>query len=269
MLRSLIEDLLRQTRRPDEIIIIDNASSDNTGPMIEEYEHISYFRLQENLGSAGGYYEGLKIACERNNFVWTLDDDMIVKEDALALLERWWRILEKDYRLGALRSWVGQASKTAEPIKINSFAWRGTFLKREVILNVGLPLKDYFLYADDDEYAHRIKKKGYAMFFIPPSNIKERRIEDKIRFNSGVKKIVLYKEKFRFYYAFRNQIDMYLRYKEFYRLFKTFCYAAKVIFLFILIKRFESTGIIRSVFDGIWDGWRSNLGKNQKYLPTI
>lgn len=269
MLKLLLEDLERQTRKPDEIIVIDNASTDNTQSIVKEQSHVCYVRLRENLGSAGGYHEGLKIACKRNNLVWTLDDDMIVKEDALELLERWWEILEKDYRLGALRSWVGQAPKTIKPIKIDSFAWRGTFLKKEVITHIGLPLKEYFLYADDDEYAHRIKKKGYSMFFIPQSNIRERRTQDKIRFNSRGKKIVLYREEFRFYYAFRNQIDMYLRYKEFYNLFKTFCYAVKVIFLFIFIKRLSSIDLIKSVFDGVCDGLRSNLGKNRKYMPTF
>ncbi len=269
MLKLLLEDLLLQTRKPDEIILIDNASFDNTTSMIREFSSIRYVRLEENLGSAGGYYEGLKIACERNDFVWTLDDDMIVNEDALEVLERWWDILEKDYRLGAIRSWVGYAPELFRPKKINSFAWRGTFFKREVILDIGLPLKDYFLYAEDDEYAHRIIKKEYDMFMIPESHIKERRTDDKMRFYGWGRHIVMYKETFRFYYAFRNQIDLYRTYREYYNLFKTFCYALKVVFLFILIKNLKSIDLIKSVFDGVRDGLKSNLGKNQKYLPNI
>ncbi len=269
MLKSLLGDLNRQTRKPDEIIVIDNASTDNTQSIVKEQYRVHYIRLEENIGSAGGYHEGLKVACERNNFVWTLDDDMSVKEDAIEQLEKWWHILENDYRLAALRSWVGTLPDAAKPRKIKSFAWRGTFLKKEVIIDIGLPLKDYFLYADDEEYSRRILKKGYDMFSIPQSKIQERRTSDKIRYNRVGKKIVLYKEKFRFYYAFRNQIDMYLRHREFYNLFKTFLYAAKVVFLFIIIKPFKSIGIITSVFDGIFDGVKSNLGKNQKYLPPM
>lgn len=267
MLRSLLEDLIRQTRKPDEIIVIDNASSDNTESLIREYPSINYVRLEENLGSAGGYYEGLKTACENNDFVWTLDDDMSLNENALEVLERWWGILEKNDQLGAVRSWVGHVPDLLDPIKINSFAWRGTFIKKEVILDVGLPLKEYFLYAEDDEYGHRITKKGYNMFFIPESQITERRIEDKMIFNIWGKRRLLYKDKFRFYYAFRNQIDLSLKYKESYKLFKTFCYAIKIVFLFILIKHIKSIGIVKAVLDGVWDGLSSNLGKNQKYLP--
>lgn len=166
MLRSLINDLLKQTRKPDEIIIIDNASSDETELLRSEYPHLHYIRLQENLGSAGGYHEGLKAACKNNDFVWTLDDDLIIDKNALELLERWWRILEKNYRLGAVRCTMSRSLKSLDPIKINTFAWRGTLLKKEVILDVGFPLKEYFLYAEDDEYAHRIEKNGYVMFSI-------------------------------------------------------------------------------------------------------
>jgi len=269
MLRSLLEDLLSQTRKPDEIIVIDNASSDDTEAMIKEYPHFRYIKFEENLGSAGGYYEGLKTACENNDFVWTLDDDMSLNENALEVLERWWYILEKNGQLGAVRSWVGHVPDLLDPIKINSFAWRGTFIKKEVIQDVGLPLKEYFLYAEDDEYGHRITKKGYNMFFIPESQITEMRIEDKMIFNVWGKRRRLYKDKFRFYYAFRNQIDLYLRYKEFYNLIKTFSYAIKVIFLIIFLKHFKGIGIIKAVLDGIWDGLSSNLGKNQKYLPYL
>ena len=99
MLKLLLEDLLLQTRKPDEIIVIDNASFDNTASMIREFSSIRFTRLEENLGSAGGYYEGLKIACERNDFVWTLDDDMIVNEDALEVLEKWWGILNHTHNV--------------------------------------------------------------------------------------------------------------------------------------------------------------------------
>ena len=269
MLRSLLEDLLDQTRKPDEIIVIDNASLDNTESMISAYPAVRYMRLKENIGSAGGYYEGLKIASENNDFVWTLDDDMIVNKDAIEVLVRWWDILEKKHRLGVIRSWIGDAPESLKPFIIDSFAWRGTFLKKEVILDVGLPLKEYFLYAEDDEYAHRIIKQGYTMLTIPESQITERRTEDKMRLHGWGRQIVLYKESFRFYYAFRNQIALYRTYKECYNLFKTFCYAVKVTLFFILKKNLKSIDLIKSVLEGVWDGLRLNLGKNPKYLPHV
>jgi rhamnopyranosyl-N-acetylglucosaminyl-diphospho-decaprenol beta-1,3/1,4-galactofuranosyltransferase len=267
MLRYLIEDLLRQTRKPDEIIIIDNASSDETEFVQSEYPQLHYIRLHENLGSAGGYHEGLKAACKYNEFIWTLDDDLILNERALEYLEKWWNILKINVPLGAVRSWIGHQPESLKPIKISGFAWRGTYIKKSVILDVGLPFKEFFLYAEDEEYSLRISKKGYNMFLIPESLIAERRVEDKMILNIFGKRSFFYKEKFRYYYAFRNQINLYLRHKESYNLFKTFCYAIKVIFLFFLIKPNKSIGIVKAILDGVWDGLISKLGKNQKYLP--
>jgi rhamnopyranosyl-N-acetylglucosaminyl-diphospho-decaprenol beta-1,3/1,4-galactofuranosyltransferase len=268
MLRSLLKDLLRQTRRPDEIIIIDNASSDDTARMISEYPRLRYIRLHKNEGSAGGYYAGLKTASKHNDFVWTLDDDLILGRNSLELLERWWSILEKDYPLGAVRCITSDAYRLIKPIRINTFAWRGTLLKKDVILDVGLPLKKYFLYAEDDEYGHRIIKRGYVMFYIPKSLMAERRIRDKLILDIWGRRKFYYKDGFRFYYAFRNQIDLYLRYKETFNFVKTIYYAFFVIFIYIFFKPFKSIEIINAIIDGVWDGLHSRLGKNGKYMPS-
>ncbi len=267
MLRSLIEDLFRQTRRPDEIIIIDNASSDETELVRSEYPHIHYIRLHENLGSAGGYHEGLKAACKYNEFIWTLDDDLMLNERALEFLEKWWDILKINIPLGAVRSCVGHHPELLNPIKISGFAWRGTYLKKSVILDIGLPLKEFFLYGEDEEYSLRISKKGYSMFLIPESFIAERQVKDKIFLNIFGKKRFFYKEKFRYYYGTRNQTNLYLRHREYYKLFKTIFYSIKVIFLFLFIKPDRDMGKVKAILAGLRDGLISRLGKNTKYLP--
>ena len=81
MLRSVIGAVVSQTRKPDEIVVIDNASPDNTREVVKEFQDIRYIRLAENTGSAGGFYEGVKIASENNDFVLTLDDDCDFKPD--------------------------------------------------------------------------------------------------------------------------------------------------------------------------------------------
>ncbi|HLE87870.1 MAG TPA: glycosyltransferase [Candidatus Brocadiaceae bacterium] len=78
---SIIGALVSQTRMPDEIVVIDNASSDNTQDIIKGFQSVRYIRLTENTGSAGGFYEGMKIASENNDFVLTLDDDCDFKPD--------------------------------------------------------------------------------------------------------------------------------------------------------------------------------------------
>lgn len=268
MLKNLLEDLLNQTRRPDEIIVIDNASSDSTESMIKGlFLSVHYVRLDENMGSAGGYYEGIKLACENNDLVWTLDDDVFVDKNALETLMKWLDILEKSEQIGVVRSWLTESPSFSIPKRIKSFAWRGTLIKKEVIEGLGLPRKEYFMYADDVEYSFRIVKNGYAMFWIPESHVIEKRKDDKIRLKLFRNETIAYADKFRLYYAFRNQINLYLNYHNWADLIVSLAYAIKVIILFTLIRRLNCINEIKAVAKGVWDGLRGKLGKNQKYLP--
>ena len=84
MLANLLNDLRIQSRLPDEVIVVDNASLDQTESMVKvNYPAVNYIKLVENLGSAGGYYEGIKRAAESSDFIYTLDDDVCLKPDTL------------------------------------------------------------------------------------------------------------------------------------------------------------------------------------------
>ena len=61
--------MLAQSRKPDSILIVDNASSDETEAfcceLMKERKEIEYLRLLENTGGAGGFYTGIKVAIKR------------------------------------------------------------------------------------------------------------------------------------------------------------------------------------------------------------
>ena len=267
MLRSVIGAVVSQTRMPDEIVVIDNASPDNTREVVKEFQDVRYIRLAENTGSAGGFYEGIRIASENNDFVMILDDDIGLESNAIEIMERYLKTLSKEYKLGAVRSrYVGQ-NRVEEVRKIPDFAFRGTIISKGAIMDVGLPKKEYFLYAEDADYAYRINQKGWDVFIVPEHLIVDKREKAKLKVTVFGQDSLLYKERFRFYYAFRNQIDMYLKYKMWVKLTESLVYALKIIVLFVVLKRTKSFGFIKAIIDGIWDGFRSKLGKNPKYLP--
>ena len=86
LLRRCIDYLERQTRTPDQILIIDNASTDGTAAMLGN-RGITFI-TQENCGSAGGWRRSIEYGLD-NGFdaVWLMDDDGYPQEEALATLE--------------------------------------------------------------------------------------------------------------------------------------------------------------------------------------
>lgn len=267
MLQFVIKSLLCQTRMPDEIIVIDNASSDNTGSVVKNFPQIRYVCLTENTGSAGGFYEGIRIAIEHNDFVMTLDDDIELKSNALEAMEKHIISLSREHKLGAIRCWFYGQNSFEDVRKITDFAWRGTLINRDAIVDAGLPKKEYFLYAEDVEYSYRLGQRGWDMFIVPEHLMVNRRENDGLMIKVFGRDKSVYKDKFRHYYAIRNEINMYLTYRRWRKLMGTVMVALKNIVLFVVFKRMSSFGFIEAVIRGVLDGFRSKLGKNPKYLP--
>ena len=85
LLSNCITALKNQTRKVD-ILVINNGSTDDTAKWLKKQKNIDHI-TQENLGSGGGFYTGIKTAFERGyHWIWLMDDDGFPKEDALEKL---------------------------------------------------------------------------------------------------------------------------------------------------------------------------------------
>ncbi|MBU1125343.1 MAG: glycosyltransferase, partial [Candidatus Omnitrophica bacterium] len=257
-----------QTLPAHEIIVVDNASVDSSLTMMkEEFPSVCYVRLNANLGSAGGFYEGIQRASENNDLVWLLDDDVSVSEDALEKIVHAQETLAPQKKLGAVRSWcVASRAPSLVPWKTVSFAWRGTLIPIEVIKDIGLPRKEYFLYAEDTEYSLRMRKKGYDIYWVPTSRVIEQRGSDREHIRFSCIHASCYRSKERIYYSLRNEIAVYKEYCLWGRLCRAFLYAAKLIFLLNLKGVPGNEEKIISIRDALSDGIKGKPGVNQKYL---
>lgn len=110
-----LTSLRSQTRPPQGIIVVDNASNDGTTNRLIEEGYIKneppenlttlweentnivsingetirfhYIRLPENTGGAGGFYYGTKKAYElKYKWIWLMDDDVVAEKRALEKL---------------------------------------------------------------------------------------------------------------------------------------------------------------------------------------
>lgn len=181
LLKENIESLLEQSKSEIlEIIVIDNASTDDTQEYISQYiteKKIIYLNTGSNLGGAGGFQYGIRYAAENNyDYVWVMDDDCIPTSNALEQLLKEDKKLKGNY--GFLSSkvlWkdeslctmniqrrtltkpVSDFSKDLVPVLMSSFV--SLFIPISIIKNVGLPIKEFFIWTDDWEYTRRISNK--------------------------------------------------------------------------------------------------------------
>jgi len=142
-------------------------------------------------------------------------------------------------------------------------AWRGALVSSSVVKDIGFPEKDFFLYAGDIEYGLRMRKAGYKIYLVLSSRIESLELSPKHRSKFFIK-TELYKQPFRVYYAYRNELMVFLRYRMRREACRFVLRGIVNICFSILSGRFaQAAAIIR----GITDAFRNKLGKVPRYLP--
>lgn len=109
-LKKLIDSLIAQTFSDWEMVIVDNASSDETGELVAQFQirfpgRFQYFRLPSNVG----WSPGIALAAEKATgefFLFIGDDDLLMPE----MLEREIGEFQKNPQLGLVYTnmWVGE-----------------------------------------------------------------------------------------------------------------------------------------------------------------
>jgi GT2 family glycosyltransferase len=182
LLLEVIEALLRQTRRPNNVLIIDNASTDGTVDAVGPYlsrQDFEYVRLDCNTGGAGGFHVGMKHAVESGaDWLWCMDDDCVPCEDALEALlaplrdteiaHAGWlasRVLWTDGNPCLMNLpvahplWIAPHARHATVSQIVGSSLVSMLVSSAAIRQLGLPVKEFFIWFDDAEFSRRISAK--------------------------------------------------------------------------------------------------------------
>lgn len=208
LLCECIDAILNQTRKPDKIVVIDNASTDGTEKLfiqggIFSNLNIEYRRMDSNTGGAGGFYEGIKYCSKLGDWIWLMDDDTIPDNKALEGLMESLTKLSKE-RISFLASTV--VGPNGEPmnlpkvdmrpnesgyagwyfhlneklVKIESATFVSLLLNTDAVNEIGLPIPWYFIWGDDTEYTMRLTKYYGNAYFCGNSNVLHKRENAKI-----------------------------------------------------------------------------------------
>ena len=195
------------------IVVIDNASTDGTdelfaeGGLLSESDIIEYHRMGSNLGGAGGFKEGLRIASQSGaDWVWLMDDDCIPYPDTLAQLVRAVR-RAKECNPTTSTSFVASsvfgpqgepmnvpavdtrptrngyadwyAELTDGMVEIESATFVSLLVNCEAIRSVGLPVGAFFIWGDDAEYTTRLTHNFGPAYLVGPSRVLHKRANAK------------------------------------------------------------------------------------------
>ena len=203
LLQECVNALRAQTRKLNEIIVVDNGSDDGTAAWLSEQKDVTVI-IQSNTGGAGGQYTGTKAAyLHSHDWLWLMDDDgrpaadclqQLLEVDQPGLLYRAPLVLDRDDH-EVLAFVIGpptvptrlttrtEALAAAKEGLIAGVAcpFNGVLLHRQVFTTIGFPLKQMFMWGDETEFTLRARRAGVlpatcvqAIHFHPRDRMKAR-----------------------------------------------------------------------------------------------
>jgi len=192
LLAECLAAVAAQTRAPDHVLVVDNASTDGSAAMVrDEHPRAEVLALSRNRGGAGGFAAGLAAAHAGGAaWAWIMDDDTIPAPTALAAL-----LAAPDPPPGLprpllLASRIEWSDGSLHPMNVPVFkrdprlylascehgllplrtaTFPSLLVHRTAVDRFGLPRAEFFIWSDDVEYTARILRREPLGYLVPGS----------------------------------------------------------------------------------------------------
>ena len=183
ILHTTLEAVRQQTRAPDAVFVVDNASNDDTPEMLRrDHPGVVHLRQTENHGSGPGLGVGMRAANGAGfEAFWLLDDDSEPSPEALETLLATWTQASTPcgiiglhggvVHLGRITHLTGAAlRRRPQPVpgayRVDFVLLDGALVHRSVVDAVGYPRADFFMMMGDVEYPSRAARAGFDVLVV-------------------------------------------------------------------------------------------------------
>jgi rhamnopyranosyl-N-acetylglucosaminyl-diphospho-decaprenol beta-1,3/1,4-galactofuranosyltransferase len=289
LLLKCLQALRSQSRSPDRILIVDNASTDDTAGCLGsagwlEDPCVELLVLKKNLGGAGGFAEGMLHALERGaEGLWLMDDDGHPASDNLEMLLETLENRQLD-AVSPMQVDIDDHTLPAFPIddyhgkRIERLPFapengdlfipgtanlfNGLLILAVAIQKIGFPRAELFIRGDEVDYTYRMSRQGIkfgtlsSASFYHPSDRNER-----IRILFDLTQVRNAGNPFKNYYLFRNKA---LAYREKGMLWLVPLDFVRYVYYFLFVRKLDFPGL------SLWikatgDGLKKKLGRHPSY----
>jgi len=196
-LLKCLKSIFRNTQEISfEVIVVDNASSDDSsGVVLEQFPQVKLIGNQTNLGFARANNQGIKVA--RGSFILLLNPDTEVIDQGFSRMLKFLKenkkvgivgpcLLNSDgslqntgYKFPTLAilfkaNFLGISDHPVKPDKSKQVDWlQGSCLmmKKELLNDIGLLDEDFFIYGEEKDLCFRTKKAGWEIYSLPQCEV--------------------------------------------------------------------------------------------------
>lgn len=172
-LKEVLECVKKQSIKPSEVIIVDNASADRTLEMVRDFRKagrfppIRFYPLKKNYGYAKGYNIAFAAVSKDVDYVIVLDQDVLIDKDYIrTILQRFKKepdstiIIAGDVKEPLIKSLALKEGYIKE-FHGSCYAYRNRYRRHMKFC------EEFFGYNNEADLSARLLNKGFRVLFYP------------------------------------------------------------------------------------------------------